>query len=65
MQSGWRCNFLALLRDERGNTLAEYGLVAAVLGVSMLAGVAALQNGTGQVLNGSANGWLNLALTPP
>lgn len=65
MRSEWRRSFLALLRDERGNTLAEYGLVAAVLGVTMIAGVAVLENGTGQVLNGSANGWMNVALTPP
>ena len=65
MRSEWRCNLLALLRDERGNTLAEYGLIAMTLGVTMIAGVAVLQNGTGQVLNGSANGWMNVALTPP
>ncbi|MDB5095109.1 MAG: hypothetical protein JWO85_3210 [Candidatus Eremiobacteraeota bacterium] len=55
----------ALLDDERGQTMAEYGLVAAVFGVIMIAAVAVLQGNSGSVLSTSANGWVGVAQSPP
>lgn len=54
-----------LCADESGQTMAEYGLMAAVLGVAMLAGVAALQSETGSVLGATAAGWTGIAQSPP
>ena len=56
---------LAVLRDERGTSLAEYALISATLGLAMLSGVAALQTYSGRELSATAGGWLSVALTPP
>ncbi len=53
----WLGSFYALLDDEGGQTMAEYGLVAAVFGVIMIAAVAVLQGNSGSVLSASASGW--------
>lgn len=56
---------LHLLRDDSGQTIAEYGIIAAVLGLMMLIGIGALQSNAGSVLGTSSGGWVNLALNPP
>ena len=56
---------VAVLRDERGTTLAEYALISATIGTAMLAGVAVLRSHAGGELSATANGWLSVALTPP
>lgn len=56
---------LDVLRDDRGQTMAEYGILAAVLGVSMIAGVAVLQSETGSILGANAAGWTGVAMNPP
>lgn len=45
--------------------MAEYGLVAAVLGIAMIGACAMLQSESGHVLNGDANGFVSLAQNPP
>lgn len=65
MQRRWLTQLGMLLADESGQTMAEYGLVAAVLGVAMIGACAMLQSESGQVLNGDANGFVSLAQSPP
>ena len=65
MRSRWLRDIAELLADESGSTMAEYGLVAAVLGIAMIGACAMLQSEGGQVLNGDANGFVSLAQNPP
>lgn len=53
------------LRDERGAALAEYALIAASVGISMIAGVALLQTESGSALSNNAAGWKTVAISPP
>jgi Flp pilus assembly pilin Flp len=55
----------AVLRDDRGSTLAEYAMLSATLGLAMLAGVALLRTNAGNELTAIANGWLSVAQAPP
>jgi Flp pilus assembly pilin Flp len=54
-----------VLADDAGNALAEYALLAAILGIAMIAGVGAMQVAGGTELNTTAAGWQNLAQSPP
>lgn len=43
--------FLRYLRDDAGATAVEYGLLAAILGMAIIAGVGTLSNNLENVLN--------------
>lgn len=57
--------FAALLRDERGTSLAEYAFLAATVGMAMIAGTYALESAAGAVIDANAAGWQNAALSAP
>ena len=65
MRSAWFKTLTRLLADDAGQTMAEYGLVAAVLGSVMIFAVAMMQTESGQILTGSASGLVNVAQNPP
>ena len=44
-------NRLAMLRDERGQTMAEYGVVLAVIAVIVVTALTALAGGIGAALD--------------
>jgi Flp pilus assembly pilin Flp len=55
----------SLLADCEGASLAEYALLAATLGVAMLAGTALIQTNAGAVLNANGTGWQAAAVATP
>lgn len=65
MRSVWVETVASLLADDSGQTMAEYGLVAAVLGVMMIAAVGMVTTESGGLLTGTANGLVNVAQNPP
>jgi pilus assembly protein Flp/PilA len=52
---GLRNQFWRLSRDERGTTAIEYGLIAALIAVGALAGMAALGGGLGDSWGNTAS----------
>ena len=55
----------ALLVDCEGSSLAEYALLAAMLGVAMIAGAAVVQTNAGALLNANDTGWQAAAVATP
>ncbi|MDB5094416.1 MAG: hypothetical protein JWO85_2517 [Candidatus Eremiobacteraeota bacterium] len=55
----------ALLVDSEGSTLAEYALLAAGLGLAMIAGTAAIQTNAAAFLNANDAGWQATAVAVP
>jgi Flp pilus assembly pilin Flp len=55
----------ALLVDCEGSSLAEYALLAAALGLAMIAGTAAIQTNAGAFLNANDAGWQATAVAVP
>lgn len=57
-------HFIAMLRDERGATMVEYALVAAVIALPLLAFMTAISLGYGVVLNAAGTGLAALGTAP-
>jgi Flp pilus assembly pilin Flp len=55
----------AVLVDCEGSSLAEYALLAATLGLAMIAGTAAVQTNAGAFLNANDAGWQATAVATP
>jgi Flp pilus assembly pilin Flp len=55
----------SLLEDCEGSSLAEYALLAAFLGVAMIAGTALVQSNAGAVLTANDAGWQATAVATP
>ena len=53
--------FKRFLKDESGATAIEYGLIAAIIGVGIIAGLGALKQGITGTFNNAATG---MAIAP-
>jgi Flp pilus assembly pilin Flp len=61
----WKAELRSTLCDQSGATLAEYAVIAAALGVLMLAALKLIQTETGTQLTTAGNGLTALGVNPP
>lgn len=57
--------FIAMLKDDAGNAIVEYAIVAAAIALPLLGIGYAIANNGGIQLGNMTNGLSNLGITPP